>query len=363
MMIDDLSEEDEDEDEVLPGDPPHADHLADRFANLHVLDDEGARDLQSLLGTGASLAQKPKPDRFYCAGSRRTDPETDKKKCNYKAPKRWQGPCPSCGIPYACLQRKRERTAPTQTTLGQATMDAHKSMVYIPTGIPEFDKVLGGGVVYEKLVMLGAPPGSGKTTLLLQVANGFARDGRVAYFASGEMTIHSNVDYAKRLGIFNDKVHLFCNEQGIDVDELCENVLRARARLVLIDSLQLCTVADVKADVGTPTMIDAVVNLLSSFVQKKRRTIIVISHVNKAGDYAGTEKGKHLVDALVRMDPRRVHTPEGRLIPETDGLREFYMEGKSRQGVSNIRAMVELTPDGIRPPSLAALRVLSKLHL
>ena len=107
-------------------------------------------------------------------------------------------------------------------------------------------------------------------------------------------------------------------------------------------------------------MIDAVVNLLSSFVQKKRRTIIVISHVNKAGDYAGTEKGKHLVDALVRMDPRRIYTSDGRLLPETDGLREFYMEGKTRQGVSNIRATVELTPEGIRPPSTAAILALSK---
>ena len=288
--------------------------------------------------------------------------DTGKKQCEYKSWKSWRGsPCPKCFGYYDCLPIKKDHAATTRVTLGQATMDKHKAMVYYSTGIPELDKVLGGGVVYGKLIMVGAPRGAGKTSILLQACNGFAKDGRKAYFASGEMDGNTNIDYAKRLGIVNDGIHLFCNPEGIDVDDLFDRVLETQAKLVVLDSIQLCTVGDVKGDIGQATMIDAAINMLSSFGQAKRRAILIISHLNKMQDFAGTEKGQHLVDGLMRLEIKYAQDADGR--PKDVGIREISMDGKSRQGRSDITSLVELTDTGIKTPSTKALRELSKLHL
>ena len=110
-------------------------------------------DLESLIGLGARDAsiEAEKP-RYACAGSRRIDEDTGKKLCDYRAVKKWYGACPKCDRLFACLHIKKGKNSETRVTLGQETMDAAKALVYHPTGIPELDKVLNGGVVYGHVV-------------------------------------------------------------------------------------------------------------------------------------------------------------------------------------------------------------------
>lgn len=310
----------------------------------------------------ADRAVEAERPRYYCAGSKRVDEDTGRRACNHRAVKRWYGPCPKCGNYYACLPIARGKNATSRVTLGQATMAAVKPIVYHSTGIPELDRVLGGGVVYERTLLFGAPAGSGKTTLLLQVCDGFARGGRKAYFASSEMTREACEVYAKRLGIVNESIALFGDPKGVDVEDLFDDVIAFGAKLMVIDSIQVATVSDVKADVGQVAMMDAVTNMVTSFAQERKRAAIMVGHFEKTANFAGSEKMRHLVDGLVRLDVKYAgQNSDGK--PIDTGVREISMDSKSRQGRSDVTALVELTDAGIRPPSVRALRALSKLHV
>ena len=342
------------------------------------LDDAGDDELGAALGLRPAqqtphAAAKP---RFFCAGAKRTDERTGKKWCKFKALYRWLGPCPTdeveikrlggvgvgCGYPFACLEKTKGKNSSRRITLDDATMDAVKELVYYPTRIAELDKVLGGGLVRDRSLLLGAPKGAGKTTLCLQVCDGFAQGALKAYFASGEMTQHAVLDYAKRLGIRNKNIALFGDPEGLDTENLFEDVIEFGAQLLVIDSAQVCVVAGAKGDIGKPSMVDKVANMVTSFAQKKNRAVVLIGHLQKLGDYGGTEQLLHLVDGLLRLDVKFVEDAQGRLTRDIKA-REISWDGKSRQSESNTTAIVELTPQGIRPPSIKVLRELSRLHL
>ena len=244
-------------------------------------------------------------------------------------------------------------------SMNHETMASAKEMEYFSTRIPQLDKVIGGGLVLGHVLLLGAPRGCGKTTLLLQACDGFAKDGRKAYFASGEMNKEALLAYAKRLGITNPDVLIHSDPEGINVEDLFEEVIRVGAKLLVIDSLQTVIVSDVKGNIGEMTMMDAVVNMVSSFAQEKSVACVIVGHIGKAGDYLGSAKVQFLVDGLIRMDTRWIYQPDGK--PVDSMVRELSMDGKSRQGRSDLTALVELTDDGIRPPSAKALRALNKL--
>ena len=334
---------------------PHAQHHPAPF----VMPDFKALD-RVVLDIGPIENEQPVVNKFKCAGSNRTDPHTDKKVCDYKAPRAWEGACPKCQNYFGCLRINRGPNAERQVSLSADTMAKAKSLVYHSTGIKEFDRVLGGGVVPTKTLLLGAGRGAGKTTLLLQACNGYAQEGRKAYFASGEMTKEACLDYAKRLGITNSNIYLFGDPEGVDVEDLFRAVLACKATFLCLDSVQVATVADVKGDIGQVTMMDAVTNMVSSFSQAKNIASIMIGHFEKTGNYAGSEKMQHLVDGLLRMDIKFVDDGAGGR--KDIGVREISWDGKSRQSKSDTTALVELTEDGIKSPSMKALKALSNLE-
>jgi predicted ATP-dependent serine protease len=303
---------------------------------------------------------KPRKPRYFCAGARRVDEQTGKKSCNYQDYYKWFTYCPSCHRPYACLAiPKKEKNAEARISLGQETMGLAKPLVRYSTGISELDHVLGGGVVLSKTLLLGASKGSGKSTAMLQACDGFAREGRKAYFASGEMTKEACLDYAIRLGIVNKNIALFGDPQGLDVEKLFEDVMAFGAQLLIIDSMQVSTVADVRGDIGKVSMMEAVTQLVTSFAQTEKRAVIMIGHLQKMGDYGGSEQIQHLVDGLLRMERKYAgHNADGK--PIDTMLREFCWDGKSRQSAADLTALVELTDTGVRPPSVKAMRMLMR---
>lgn len=327
-------------------------------------EDDPEAQLAEALGNPA-----PRRDRFHCAGSKRVDEETGAKACDYRSPVPWRArPCPKCGNYFACLPIKRGESVATRTTAAAA--ENRKKPVYYSTGIPEFDRVIGGGVRRGKVLLLGGTRGAGKSTLLFQAGDGFARDGRKTYFASGEMSEEDNLEYVARLGIKNPDLILFSNMRGIDVDDLADDVLQTKARLLIVDSLKNCEISSSKGSLGSATMMDDCTEFLISFAKIKRIAVIIISHLSKTGDYSGSEKVQHLVDGLVRFDSLATREGERVVQDGMEGLREIYMASKNRQGSAGKSAIVELLeePDGdrlpgIRPPSVRALRARSKLVL
>jgi DNA repair protein RadA/Sms len=303
----------------------------------------------------------PKPVmRFQCAGAERKG-EDGVPYCKHKATKRWFGPCPACRRWYACKEIKRAAESRMRLNLGET--HKVKAMQYLPTGISELDDVLGGGLVAGKTVLLAGEPGAGKTTLVLQIASHFAKPGRHVYVCSGEDDRDSVVHYAQRLGINNPNIDVFGDSKGLQIETVINDARDMRSKLLILDSIQVCEYAGSKADVGQSGQIDAVANFITSFGKSQKVCIIVIGHVNKELEIAGTQKLKHLVDVVLRFDKRPFFDDAGELIEGTEKVREFSLEGKSRQGDETKTALMEMTSKGLMPLSDMIRRKITRLHL
>lgn len=298
--------------------------------------------------------------RFYCAGARRINEVTGKATCDYRARNRWYTRCPKCGRLYACLlipRNPRKEEFRKTIVLNHKTMAAAQGLVHHSTGIPELDRVLGGGVVCGTTLLFGGSRGSGKSTITMQACAGFVGgEGRPkACFASAEMPEMLLLAYAKRLGLATSKIKLVVDPQGLDVDKLFEDVLAFGASLLVLDSLQTAYVADKKGDLGNPSMVEAVTNMVTSFAAAKGVAVFLIGHLGKLGDYAGSERVQHLVDGLLRMDVKYIGV-DGFGKPIDSMVRQLSMDSKSRIGRSDVTSLVELTDDGIAPLSVAGAR-------
>lgn len=236
-------------------------------------------------------------------------------------------------------------------SLLSAPMRAPRERVSI--GVAEFDEILGGGLVLGNTVLLGGPPGVGRTTAALQMVAGFVASGRRAVFACGEMTERAVREYMARLGVPEDDVRVIHDASGLDMADVTDKVLAAKAKLLVVDTVQVALLSDVRGENGQPTMLDAITNWVTSFAQAKDVAVILVCHDNRDGNFAGTEKMKHLVDVLVRVEPVYVADRAGNYADSK--LRKVYVDGKTRQGAADVVKYVEMTESGFKAPDFATL--------
>ena len=237
--------------------------------------------------------------------------------------------------------------------------DKVKPLVYHSTGITELDKVIGGGLVYGKTLLLGAPRGAGRTTLLMQACHGFSKGGKKAFFGSGEMQTKSIVDYANRLGVSSKDVGVLGSDMYIDVDDLINAAHAFGAQFIALDNIQNTEIGGVKGDIGSLSMTDAVVEKLVLVARQSNVSVVAVANLCKNGDFAGSEKMQNRVDGLLRLDVKYVVQVEGDSAKDV-GVREISMDGKNRQGRSDVTALVEMTNKGFRPMSAKAYKTLSR---
>lgn len=307
----------------------------------------------------------PKKPRYACAGSKRRDEDSGRKYCTYKAIHRWIGPCPGdptrmygnarleaiaalaagkgCSRYYDILtiQKKDHGSRKEQS---MRAMKHLKMDPPIPTGIAEFDKVLGGGLVKGATLMFGGTPGSGKSSILLQAAMSLAKRGVKVFFASGEMTQKQNFNYALRLAGEDlsdevlDRVRLVTDTDGIDIMETMDRVEAFKPEVFFLDSIQLSQHRETKASMGSADQVDAVTQYVSSYCQKKDVASIFISHLIKGAelDYKGANTAQHAVDGLLMLDRYDVLDENGGFLRGTfredkSIVRQFFWKEKSRQ--------------------------------
>lgn len=294
--------------------------------------------------------EKPGKDRYRC------------KNCHYTSEIKWtqlfpRRGCPKCGGFWNIKVLKGGREGPSKNSLASARFA--KAREYIPTGVPELDRVLGGGLVRDCAVMLGGRRGVGKTTLLVQVANGFCAPGskRRALYASGEENADAIIQVAKRLECFNENVEVTGNDG--DIFKLVSRVEEEKFKMLIIDSLQTAHCDDVSGDVGQMTMIDAVTNQLTWFAKEHKVCVLIICHLNMQGEFAGSAKSQHLVDVMLRFDPF-YHEDE---FEGMDLLRVISTDGKNRLGDASLRSFLQMTPRGLQPPERYLRRKLTERKL
>ena len=214
---------------------------------------------------------------------------------------KWAGQCPDCAA-WNTLTEMRvagAAAAPaggvTATGLDAVELDPEERNA---TGFAEFDRVLGGGLVPGAVVLLGGDPGVGKSTLLQQVSGAMQGELSVLY-ATGEESLRQVSQRARRLGIEGSALQVLA-------DTALENVLaearRHASRLVVIDSIQTMTAAELSSAPGSVAQLRECVGRIVQFAKQNEVSVFVIGHVTKEGAIAGPRVVEHMVDTVLYFE-------------------------------------------------------------
>jgi len=211
----------------------------------------------------------------------------------------------------------------------------------LSTGIGEFDRVLGGGVVPGSLVLLGGEPGIGKSTLLLQAAAHFARETGPVLYASGEESEHQIKSRGERLGV--GEAPLFLLSETC-LERILEEAARLRPSLLVVDSVQ--TVFSTKFQ-SAPGSIGQVREAATQFLfaaKGQNLPTVLVGHVTKEGSLAGPKVLEHVVDTVLAFEGERHHA------------HRVVRAVKNRFGAVSEVGVFEMTGAGLRPvPNPSAL--------
>jgi DNA repair protein RadA/Sms len=266
--------------------------------------------------------------------------------CGAQSPK-WMGKCVECGAWNSLVE---ERAAP-ESPAGAAANNRYSQFgasssaklyaevetanaVRLSSGIGEFDRVLGGGIVPGSLVLLGGEPGIGKSTLLLQAAAHFAKEVGPVLYASGEESEHQIKSRGDRLGVGAAPLYLLSETC---IERILEEIARLKPALVIIDSVQ--TVFSIKFQ-SAPGSIGQVREAATQFLfAAKGQNIptVLVGHVTKDGSLAGPKALEHVVDTVLYFEGERHHS------------HRVVRAIKNRFGAVSELGVFEMTGSGLRP--------------
>lgn len=262
--------------------------------------------------------------------------------CGWQSP-RWQGKCPDCG---AWNSLTEELQLPKDNTLGGMVLQQKQGQLVsldkvegleqerIPTGIPELDRVLGGGIVSGSLILLGGAPGIGKSTLLLQMAQATSSRLEPVLYVSGEESPQQIRLRAERLGLSSPNILLF-NETMLESVEA--QISTIKPGLIIIDSVQTLFRSDLNSAPGSVTQVRECAASLMRLAKTSKIPTILVGHVTKDGSIAGPRVLEHLVDTVLSF--------EG----DSDQKVRILRSSKNRFGSSNELGLFEMRSTGLQP--------------
>ncbi|OUM86237.1 DNA repair protein RadA [Parageobacillus thermoglucosidasius] len=235
--------------------------------------------------------------------------------CGYESAK-WLGRCPGCNT-WNSMVEEIERTKPTTKgvfvhsasdiiskpvpiTTVTATQEPR-----IQTGISEFNRVLGGGIVKGSLVLIGGDPGIGKSTLLLQVSAQLAALQHKVLYISGEESVKQTKLRADRLHVASDQLYVLAET---DLEYIVEAIETIHPVCVVIDSIQTIYRADIASVPGSVSQVRECTAELMKIAKTKGIAIFIVGHVTKEGAIAGPRILEHMVDTVLYFEGERHHT-------------------------------------------------------
>ncbi|MEZ5778487.1 MAG: DNA repair protein RadA [Paracoccaceae bacterium] len=266
------------------------------------------------------------------------------------AHKKWAGRCDACGAWNSIAEEAPLSAGPTSRSLGGAKgrrieLTTLATQEVPPpratSGLGEFDRVLGGGLVPASAILVGGDPGIGKSTLLLQAAASFARSGLTCLYVSGEEASTQVRMRADRLGLADAPVQLAAETNLRDILTTLDAV---RPDLAIIDSIQTMWADHVEAAPGSVSQVRAAAHELVGFAKKRGTSVILVGHVTKEGQIAGPRVVEHMVDTVLYFEGERGHqfrilrAVKNRFGP-ADEIGVFEMTGGGLAEVANPSAL------------------------
>ncbi|MBI1239715.1 MAG: DNA repair protein RadA [Alphaproteobacteria bacterium] len=261
---------------------------------------------------------------------------------------KWAGKCEGCGEwntlveeasglaagPRGQRAPSRARSAIALEPLDGDSEDAPR----LATGMAEFDRVTGGGLVPGSALLVGGDPGIGKSTVLLQAVAALAGQGAPVAYLSGEEAIAQVRLRARRLGLGTAPVQLAAETH---LEAILATLDKAGPfSAVVIDSIQTLWSEAIESAPGTVSQVRAVAQDLVKFAKKRDTAVILVGHVTKDGQIAGPRVVEHMVDAVLYFEGERGHhfrilrTVKNRFGP-TDEIGVFEMTDKGLKEVAN----------------------------
>ena len=257
--------------------------------------------------------------------------------CGYKSSK-WMGKCINCGAWDSFvevsqnLSTQKGLQTPLSSPIIPITQVSEEKIERIPTRMDELDLVLGGGIVYGSLILVGGSPGVGKSTLLLKVCANLAKEGKRILYVSAEESASQIKMRANRIGANANNLYLF-NELVL------ENIVAALEKeqfdLLVIDSIQTIYSQEITSAPGSVSQVRAVTFELMRIAKEKRLPTFIIGHITKEGSIAGPRVLEHMVDTVLYF--------EGDSAKELRILRSF----KNRFGSISEIGIFEMTKEGL----------------
>jgi DNA repair protein RadA/Sms len=168
-----------------------------------------------------------------------------------------------------------------------------------PTGVAEFDRVLGGGIVPGEVVLVAGEPGVGKSTLLLEAVHRWAAGGGVALYVTGEESPGQVRLRAERTGNVHERTYIAAES---DLAALLGQVDAVRPSLLVVDSVQTVRTASVESAAGGVAQVRAVASALAGLAKERGIPVLLVGHVTKDGSVAGPRALEHLVDAVLQFE-------------------------------------------------------------
>jgi len=251
--------------------------------------------------------------------------------CGYSAG-RWFGKCPGCGAFGTLVEDvvgQPSAKAPPQPLLRLVDVHAEEA-ARIPTGVPELDRVLGGGLVPASLVLVGGEPGVGKSTLLLTALAAVSKERR-ALLVTGEESAAQVKLRAERLG-GAEQVEILAETE---LESVCATLEAERPDVCVIDSVQTLYSSEVGSAPGSVAQVREAASRLLRAAKELGVATILVGHVTKDGSVAGPRVLEHLVDCVLQFEGDRYHA------------HRVLRAVKNRFGSTNELGVFEMTGTGL----------------
>lgn len=229
--------------------------------------------------------------------------------CGGQTPK-WMGKCPDCGawdtlveerMSQGVLKKKKSSFLPEPVLIDSVAVEESERII---TGIAEFDRVLGGGIVDGSLILIGGDPGIGKSTLMLQVLSSLSGSGKKCLYVSGEESVSQISMRGKRLSSSGNSMFVVSET---DLDSILAMVEKSKYDALVIDSIQTVFHPDVSSTPGSVTQIREAAMQFMKLAKSSGIPVFLVGHVTKVGAIAGPRIMEHMVDTVLYFEGDKSH--------------------------------------------------------